>query len=81
MNTRTEIIPLPDLDSGEAIACAEVVESDIVLTIVRDDDAEVKRQQAGQRFLEFVDDLHSREAVDCSIWSDPDPRVRHILDR
>ena len=81
MSTRTETIPATNLQLGEgdSIARAEVKDGEIVLTIVTEDVRE-RTGSAGQAFLQRARELREHPA-DPSIWTDPAPRLRAILDR
>jgi hypothetical protein len=81
MSTRTEIIPaeMLHLNAGEHIARSEVNDGRIIVTIVTQEVGQ-KSYKSGQ-FFETVKAIHRECEVDPSIWSNPDPRVRAILDR
>ena len=83
MSTRTETIS-PDflqLAAGEQFERAEIQAGRVVVTIAQNEVRDkAKAYQTGD-FFKMVDELHEEFEVDPSIWTDPDPRLRAILDR
>ena len=80
---RTETIPISDitLKDGEEIFEASFENGVIVVTIIdREEASNTANADAGQRFLQTSREIAAMDE-DQTIWTDPDPRLRRILDR
>ncbi|MEM7699380.1 MAG: hypothetical protein AAF236_13365 [Verrucomicrobiota bacterium] len=79
MTTRVQTIPSEalELQGDDRVSSAEVRDGQILVTIVSGNDD--LPDDSGDEFLRSAREIQ-QIPVDSSIWTDPDPRLREILD-